>query len=118
MSMTTDLIATHAEPPSRSWSRTLGIGGLAVFCWIAILVGVTVVAEPHPDVLVLGPPHHTLSLLRDTDIRVTDLQETHAVLHGTGRGFVRTLYARGAFLVLPARAPGCMPFPRERLAAR
>ena len=102
----------RAVPRARAWLRTLAIGGAALTGWLAILVGVTVIAEPHPDVMVLGPPRHTLSLLRGTDIRITDLQETHTVLHGTGPGFVRTLYARGALLVLPARMPGCMPFTR------
>lgn len=112
MSTTTDVCESVSTPRARPWLRTLTIGGAALVAWLAILIGITVVAEPHPDVLVLGPPRHTLSLLRGTDIRVTDLQETHAVLHGTARGFVRTLYARGALVVLPARAPGCMPFAR------
>ncbi len=92
--------------------RTLAIAAGALSAWLVILIGITLVAEPHPDVLVPGPPRHTLSLLRGTDIRVTDLQETHAILHGSSPGFVRTLYARGAVVVLPARAPGCMPFAR------
>lgn len=112
MSTTTEILDATCVLRAQPWSRTLAIGGAALAGWLAILVGVTALAEPHPDVLVPGPPRHTLALLHGTDIRVSDLRETHAVLRGTTPGFVRMLYARGALLVLPVRAPGCMPAAR------
>lgn len=112
MSTITETRETAPARRARPWVRTIVTGGGALLVWLALLAGVTVIAEPHADVMVLGPPRHTLSLLRGTDIRLTDLQETHAVLHGTGRGFVRQLYAHGALVVLPARAPGCMALRR------
>ena len=114
MSTTTD----PQRPPPRRVLRhaasLLVVGAAALAGWLTILLAVTAIAEPHPNVLVFGPPQHTLSLLRETDIRVADLQANYAVLHGRSRGFVRTLYARGALLVLPARAPGCFGFMPQR----
>lgn len=115
MSMTTEAGTRSAATLRATWRRwggTLVIAITALAGWLTILMAVTVIAEPNRDVLVLGPPQHTLSLLRGTDIRVSDLKETHAVLHGSTRGFVRTLYAHGAVMVLPARIHGCMPFGR------
>jgi hypothetical protein len=114
MSTTTDATASaRLRPPGRRGLATLAVGTGAVAGWLLILLAVTLLAEPHPDVLVPGPPRHTLALLHGTDIRVTDLQDHYAVLHGTRPGFVRTLYAQGAYAVLPARAPGCFGVMRK-----
>ncbi len=76
--------------------------------WVAVMALVTWMFEPTSDVLVLGPPKRTLALIEGTDIRIADLRSHYAILRGTERGFVRTLYARGAVLVLPAKSKSCL----------
>ncbi|MEQ1647113.1 MAG: hypothetical protein ABL898_00885 [Hyphomicrobiaceae bacterium] len=79
-----------------------------VICgWFAIIVGVTVVAEPTKDVVIFGNPQRTLALLDGTDLRIVNLQSSYLIVRGAEQGFVRALYANGAWLVLPARGRTC-----------
>jgi hypothetical protein len=76
--------------------------------WLVVLVGVTAATEPTRDVLLLGAPAYTLSLLAGSDTRLVTVGEKFTIVRGTEPGFVRALYANGAWLVLPARGKSCI----------
>jgi hypothetical protein len=98
-------MSTITERHAWRLPRTL----LTVFVgWLAVLAGVTVVFEPTEDVVIFGPPERTLALLAGGDTRISDLRPHYAILRGTERGFVRSLYYNGAGLVLPAKNSSCV----------
>lgn len=76
--------------------------------WLVLLVSVTVIVEPTRDVLLIGDPSQTIPLLTGTDTRLVAVGEKFTIVRGTERGFVRALYANGAWLVLPARGKSCV----------
>jgi hypothetical protein len=81
---------------------------LALGLWLAALLGITAVAEPTQNVVVVGPPQRTLSALDPRAARMLDAGSGYVLVRGLQPGFVRNLYANGAWLVLPARPGGCL----------
>jgi hypothetical protein len=76
--------------------------------WTALAAFITVVWEPAGEAIVFGTPERTLSFLAGSDTRIVELTSTYLIVHGNEPGFVRRLYAHGAWIVLPARAGGCL----------
>lgn len=81
-------------------------GATALGVWFAMLVVLTVLVEPTRDVVVIGPAG--LAALADSDTRIGDVGRLSITVRGMERGFVRALYAGGAWLVLPSRVGGCL----------
>jgi hypothetical protein len=88
-------------------------GAIALAAWSVLLAGVTVVAEPTPEVVIVGPAARALAALRGTDTRILDMGESYVRVRGMEPGFVRALYANGAWLVLPGRAGGCRSYQKD-----
>ena len=65
------------------------------------------VAEPTRRVAVFGPAETTLRALTQGDGRLVDGGNGYIIVQGQHAGFVRHLYAGGAWLVLPVVAGGC-----------
>lgn len=102
-------MSATTEPPNRPReSGWVWVAVLATVAWIATLPVIALVAEPTPDAIVFAPPHKLMGLLDGSDTRIVELNSTYMVVRGTERGFIRALYANGAWLVLPAREGGCI----------
>ena len=117
MSMTIELPAV--EPRARRrWP-------LAVCCALALLTwfgGLTVAArlfEPTTAVLVIGPGRDaTIASVVAADVDLLDTSLSFLMVSGRSRGFVKQLYASGAWLVLPLGSGGCRaPAPRRATLA-
>lgn len=90
--------------------RALSFGSIAaavLSVWFGIVVAVTAIAEPTDSVLVLGLTSAVASNAAVTSqVQMLDGSGRTLAVRGTEPGFVRRLYAGGAWLVLPARL-GC-----------
>jgi hypothetical protein len=80
---------------------------LALAAWFCLAAGIMAVAEPTRDAVVIGPPRETLAALAGSDTRIVEAGTGYLIVRGTQAGFVRALYAGGAWLVLPHRTGGC-----------
>ncbi|MEA2933935.1 MAG: hypothetical protein QOD74_581 [Variibacter sp.] len=79
----------------------IAAGALSV--WFGVIVGVTAFAEPTRSVLVIGgSPAHAMSAALNAEVQLLSGSGRALAVIGTERGFVRHLYAGGAWLVLPA----------------
>jgi hypothetical protein len=87
---------------------------LAVYCALALAIwfgGLTIAArlfEPTTAVLVIGPGRDAViasAVAANVDLLDTSLSSL--VVSGRSRGFVKQLYASGAWLVLPVGSGGC-----------
>ncbi|SIS53280.1 hypothetical protein SAMN05421759_101253 [Roseivivax lentus] len=85
--------------------RALGLAGL-VAAWIGVLAGVMAVSDAAPAALVPLPSDAFLAALPD-HVAISDRFAHAIVLVSPEPGFVATLYAAGAWLVLPAGLAGC-----------
>ena len=79
--------------------------------WIAVLVAVGLVTDAAPGYLVVLPRADLLARLPEGS-GLLAAGRFHVVLANPGGGFARTLWQKGALLVLPAGLPGCVPLPR------
>lgn len=87
----------------------IGRAGLALALWFAALLALTAVAEPSRAVVVLGPDRTTVdAAITRAGLAFGDGGGAMATATGLEPGFVRRLYQAGAWLVLPARAGGCL----------
>ncbi|MGH6814249.1 MAG: hypothetical protein ACREC6_00935 [Hyphomicrobiaceae bacterium] len=92
-------------PPRRfGW---MPYAAMAVGVRSVLLLAIAAFVEPTRDAVVLGPPVRTLQALAGSDTRIVDIGAVSVFVRGMEPGFVRALYANGAWLVLPARAGGC-----------
>jgi hypothetical protein len=104
-------MTTEADIVTRTWPL-LRAGMVALCVWLGLIIGLTVLVEPSRDAIVFGSPMRTLALLDNSDTRILSVGPNHLVVRGVERGFVRALYANGAWVVLPARAGGCLNLAR------
>jgi len=102
----------------RALIRWIGGATVVLALWFAALVALTAVAEPTRAVIVFAPDRAAM-IAAVTAAKVELLEGSTRLLNvaGTSPGFVTELYANGAWLVLPARARGCIT-PPPRAAAR
>ncbi|MGZ5851220.1 MAG: hypothetical protein ACXWJH_01455 [Hyphomicrobium sp.] len=111
MSTTTD--ASITESPGSGAALLLRAGKLAaaafavVFAWFVAVGVLTYFTEISPTVIVFGPQATTMGAMSRSDTRVLEAGPGFIVVQGSGRGFVRKLYAEGAWLVMPSNLDGC-----------
>ncbi|MGL4637087.1 MAG: hypothetical protein ACRCWF_13975 [Beijerinckiaceae bacterium] len=74
--------------------------------WFAGMLLLTPLLEPTSEVFVIGPSS-TLAELPKTGSLLVDAVGGMPRVRGASPGFVKRLYAQGAWLVLPARSGGC-----------
>ncbi|NHF72881.1 hypothetical protein [Paracoccus xiamenensis] len=78
--------------------------------WLAVLVAVGLISDAAPAYVVPLPPGDLIGRL-DPDISVMATGDYSVTLTSDQPGVARRLYAAGAWLVLPAGLPGCLPLP-------
>jgi hypothetical protein len=88
-------------------ARFAGAGIFVTTIWFAGLAIATLVAEPTRNVVVFGPVASTLHALVAGDAQMVDGGNGYMIVRGQHAGFVRALYAGGAWLVLPVTSGGC-----------
>jgi hypothetical protein len=79
----------------------------ALAAWFAFAAAATLALEPSPTVAVFAPLSAAVAATVHADARLLDARSGYVVIEGERRGFVRQLYAGGAWLVLPALTGGC-----------
>lgn len=103
---------------SRTAIRWLAGAFLALAAWFAGLVALTALAEPTNAVIVFASDKTALiRAITNSDVALLDGSERMVRVSGRSPGFVAGLYASGAWLVLPARAGGCVT-PQRAQAVR
>lgn len=81
---------------------------LALAGWFTALAFVTYAAEPSRDVMVWVADARMAEMLSTAPVSVMDGRPGGFLrVRGDAPGFVRTLYASGAWIVLPAASGGC-----------
>lgn len=75
--------------------------------WFALLAVATVVLEPTRRVVVFASAADAIRALVRGDALILGGGNGFTIMHGRKSGFVRQLYAGGAWLVLPASMGGC-----------
>jgi hypothetical protein len=76
--------------------------------WFAIVGLVTLLAEPTRNVIVVAPQATALRAASASGADLLDVRRGFSIMHSDRPGFVRALYAGGAWLVWPALAGGCL----------
>ena len=107
MSTTTDGPSVDGPSMGLRAARFLGAALLVTSLWFAGLAAATALAEPTRRVAVFGPAETTLRALTQGDTRLVDGGTGYIIVQGQHAGFVRHLYAGGAWLVLPVITGGC-----------
>ena len=97
-------------------ARFAGGAVLVMAVWFAGLAATAVMVEPTRSVVVFGPHQTTLRAVTSGSTRLVDAGTGFVIANGRDRGFVRRLYAAGAWLVLPAVSGGCRS--RTAMASR
>jgi hypothetical protein len=89
--------------------RTLLLAGaLALAAWFAGLAILACAFEPSREVIAWAPPGRRAAITSEPSVSIVNGQGSGFLrLRGESPGFVRSLYARGAWIVLPATAGGC-----------
>lgn len=88
-------------------TRFLAAAAAVVSVWFAGLAMLTLFVEPEANVNVFGREPQLLRALAGSDVRLLSSGRGFMRVRGDGPGFVRQLYAHGAWLVLPGTAGGC-----------
>lgn len=89
-------------------STLLLAGALALAAWFAAVALLAYTVEPSPEVVAWAPPGRQAAIISAPSVSVLNGQRGGFLrLRGESPGFVRALYARGAWIVLPAAAGGC-----------
>lgn len=94
-------------------ARLAGFGALALAVWFGGLLIGAVVFEPTTAVVVYAPGGRAvIASASNADVDLLEASGSVFTVAGRSAGFVRRLYASGAWFVLPAMSGGCrMAFP-------
>ena len=108
--MTTD----GRQRSARRWSRIAGAIALVVFGWLAVVVASTFGSAPGKSMAIIGPPSQTLAVIAKANGRILASNDYFTIARSDDAGFVASLYAAGALLVLDAeQAGGCSGLPPD-----
>ena len=80
--------------------------------WMSILIIVALLTDDAPAYVVLLPSAALLNDLPDTT-SIIAASSYSVTLSSDQSGVARALYGSGAWLVLPAGLPGCLPLPQQ-----
>lgn len=113
-------MSTTIEPAHRAQTRPVRAARFAaaasgvVASWFTALALFTVLIEPGTTVNVFGPRPHTIGALLASDARLLSSGPGFITVWSQTPGFVRRLYAGGAWLVLPGSGKGCIALTNVR----
>jgi hypothetical protein len=100
----------------------LGFHAMAAIAVLALWFGglalVALLAEPTATVIVIAPAATALHAALASDGDLLDAGSGFTIMRSARRGFVRDLYANGAWLVWPAIEGGCLSSAARSVAAR
>ena len=93
------------------WRRGLSTAVIALKVWFVGLSLVTLFTGPGQTVAVLGPSSLAFRAAARSDVAVLGGGAAYVLVRSERLGFVRDLYANGAWLVWPAFGGGCVSPP-------
>ena len=108
--------------PLLPWLRPLGRTTCAialVACgWLAVVVALTFASAPGKSMAIIGPPSQALAVVVKANGRVLASNAYVTIARSDNAGFVGSLYAAGALLVLDAeQAGGCSGLPPTSISS-
>ena len=109
----------HRQNRARPLGRIGGAIALVVAGWLAALVALTFGSAPGKSMAIVGPPAQALAVIAKANGRILAATDYFTIARSDDAGFVASLYAAGALLVLDAeQAGGCSGLPRKRFTAQ
>ena len=90
------------------WHGYVAAGAIVLALWFAGITLATLLIEPTASVVVIGPRSVTVDAAAAGDAALLELYPGFARMRSDRAGFVRRLYAAGAWLVWPAIDGGCV----------
>ena len=90
------------------WHGYVAAGAIVLALWFAGITLATLLIEPTASVVVIGPRSVTVDAAAAGDAVLLELYPGFARMRSDRAGFVRRLYAAGAWLVWPAIDGGCV----------
>ncbi len=106
MSTTTEARLNDARLLVRGGKLAAAAFAVALAWFVAVGV-LTYFVDLSPTVIVFGPERTTMAAMSRSDTLVLEGGPGFIIVQGNGRGFVRKLYAEGAWLVMPSNLDGC-----------
>ena len=94
---------------TRRWFSVLRFCGAAcgvLVIWL-VVAGFAALAEPAATVTIFGPQAKLTQAVADTDVQLINAGRGFMIVRGRNSGFVRALYAAGAWAVLPGGIGAC-----------
>jgi hypothetical protein len=92
--------------------RIAGAIALVVFGWLAVVVALTFGSAPGKSMAVIGPQSQALAAIAKANGQILASNDYVTIARSNDAGFVASLYAAGALLVLDAeQAGGCSGLP-------
>lgn len=99
-------ISTTIEPVRQRPYGATAVIVLAI--WFVGIAFMTLLVEPTASVIVVGPRAMAFDAAAASDAALLEIHPGFSRMRSTQRGFVRRLYAAGAWLVWPAIDGGCV----------
>ena len=106
MSTTTEARLNDAPLLVRG-GKLAAVAFAVVLAWFVAVGVLTYFVDLSPTVIVFGPERTTMAAMSRSDTLVLEGGPGFIIVQGNGRGFVRKLYAEGAWLVMPSNLDGC-----------
>jgi hypothetical protein len=94
---------------TRRWFPVLRFCGAAcgvLLIWL-LVAGFAALAEPADTVTIFGPQAELTRAVAGTDVQLINAGRGFMIVRGQSSGFVRALYAGGAWAVLPGGIGAC-----------
>ena len=108
--MTTD----GRQREGRRWGRIASAITLVIVGWLAVVVALTFGSAPGKSMAIIGPPSQALAVVAKANGRILASNDYFTIARSDDAGFVASLYAAGALLVLDAeQAGGCSGLPPD-----
>ena len=99
--------------------RIAGAIALVAAGWLAVVVAFTFGSPPGKSMAMVGPASQALAIIAKANGRILASNNYFTIARSDDAGFVASLYAAGALLVLDAeQAGGCSGLPPKRIVAR
>lgn len=104
MSTITDIAPSKRGPAAL---RFIAVASGVLCVWFAMLAAVMIAFEPETSAIAFGPEAAMFQVLAQSDVRLIANGRGFMRVRAASPGFVKQMYAGGAWLVLPGSAFGC-----------
>jgi hypothetical protein len=101
-SMSSTIDASKALDVARFLGAAIGVLGIWMF-----VAGLAALAEPTSTVTAFGPQARLLRAVNAADVELVNAGRGFMVVRGRTNGFVKALYAAGAWAVIPGGIGAC-----------